>query len=239
MVLSLMKFTEKALTHLNSNEFSKGTREFTKNIINAASGDIVAAAEAMEFVLEFSMFIRECLFWEKFVMFMDGVFLEDDDIRKISEIFADKKEKEDYARRIIKVIDDIDIKVKITYIINLTRALLAGFITKADYYRLINAVKNTMEEDLRFLTRSIDQDHLTTNINFEFLRQNGLAIQLILSGKGDDSGDEFVFTSLARMIDKYGLKYGNEKYQYSTSKLSLSEQPVIQTKLGDVVARFG
>lgn len=234
-----MKFLENAQVILDSHEFSEGVKDFTKNVIRAATGDIVAASEALKFIIKGPMYIRECLFWEKYAMFLNGVFLEDDDIRKISEIFAEKEEQEDYSRRIIKVIDDIDVKIKITYIINLTRALLAGFIVRQDYYRLINAVKNTLEEDLKFLSNTIGKEHLKANIHFEFLKQNGLAIQSIISDDGSLDGDEYIFTPLARMLDQFALNYSNEKYSYSILIKSLSEQSMPVTKAGKVVARFG
>lgn len=230
-----MKFFEKVQAILDSSEFTGGIANFTKNVISAATGDIVAASEALKFIEKGPMFIRECLFWEKFTVFMDGVFLEDNDVRKLSEIFAEKEEQEEYARRIVKVIDDIDIRIKINYLINLTRALLAGLIVKTDYYRLINVVRNTLEEDLKYLSDKIGKKSLKANIHFEFLKQNGLAIQPIIS----DDNEEYIFTSLAYMLDKYGLNYNSEKYQYSVPDRSLSEEPTIVIKTSKIVAKFG
>ena len=120
----LMGFIEKARELLESKEFSEGVNDFTKNVICAATGDIVAVAEALMFILKSPMFIRECLFWERFAMFLDGIFLEEEDVEKLSQVFSEIEEKEDYARRVIKIIDNIETKDKVTYIINLTRALL-------------------------------------------------------------------------------------------------------------------
>lgn len=234
-----MNFLEKAKLAMASEEFSEGINNFTKNIISAATGDVVAAAEALEFILKSPMFIRECLFWERFSMFLDGVFLDDNDIERLLETIGEKIEQENYARKIIKVIDDIDANAKIAYLINLTRALLAGYINKPDYFRLINAVKSTLDEDLVFLSNTIGLEHLKANIHFEFLKQNGLAIQYAISDDGRAGGDEYIFTPLAYALDQYGLNYENGKYQYSISTKSLSEQPVPVTKAGSIAAKWG
>ena len=234
-----MKFSDKAKALQESEEFSEAIKNFTRNVIDAAMGDVIAAAGAMKFIFSSPMFIRECLFWEKFAMYIDGVFLDDDDIKKLSEIFADKEEKEEYSRRIIKVIDDIDLKVKVLYINNLTRSLLSGFIVKPDYFRLINVIKDTLEEDLQFVKKEIVSQHLKANIHFEFLKQNGLAIQTVISDQDSDDGDEYKFTPLAHMLDQYGLSYGNERYQYSIPSKKLSEQPILIPKVGPIVAKLG
>ena len=171
--------------------------------------------------------IRDRLFWDKFSMFLEGVFLDENDSRKLAEIFVENEEREEYARKIIKIIDDIDSKVKVRYITNLTRALLANLIGKSDYYRCCNAIRNTLEDDLIYLSKNIEKEHLKNNIHIEFLKQNGLTVQTVIS----DSG-EFEFTSFAHMLDKFGLDYENgEKYEYSDSIEPLSNQLIINDKV--------
>lgn len=237
-VLYGMKFSDKVEAIVKSEEFSEEVKDFTENLISAAAGDIVATAKAMKFIILSPMFFRECLFWEKFIMFMDGVFLEDDDITKLSEIFAGNDEKESYTRRIIKVIDDIDVKLKITYIINLTRSLLSGFIIKPDYYRLVYVIKDLLIEDLQYFAKTINEKDLIANIHIEFLKQNGLVIQSEISSYEDISENKYIFTPLAIMLDMYGVNYDNGKYEYSILTNNLSEQPVPVTRMGKIITRF-
>jgi len=117
------------------------------------------------------------------------------------------------------------------------------FISKSDYYRLCHAIRNTMEEDLHHLSQNIKKDHLKNNIHIEFLRQNGLTMQTVNSGGNFDTNEddgEFEFTPLAHMLDKFGLDYENEqKYKYSNSIKTLSEQSIPVTNVGKVIAKFG
>ena len=211
-----MAFIDNTIAVFGSNEFSTAKNNFLKNLIRAASGNAVAAAEALEFFLQAPVFLRECLFWEKFSMYLNGVFIEEDDIRKLGEVFRENKEKEDYARRIIKIIDDIDTLNKVKYIINLTRALTRNLIKKSDYYRLCYTVRSALQEDLTFLIMNINDDHLKNSIHVDFLKQNGLvkpSVTFIDGGNFDETEtedeerDEFKFTLLAKMLYKFGLVY--------------------------------
>lgn len=215
------KFIDDFKLVTESKEIKNESKSFLENVIKAATGDGFAAKDAFKFIVSSPFFIREALFWEKFTKYLNGVFLEKDDIRKLSAIFADNKEKDDYARRIIKVIDDLDSISKVKYVINLTRALLMEHIEKTEYYRLCNALRNTFEEDIQYLNQNIGEKNLKDDIHIRFLQQNGLAEQIVITSEGNN---EFEFTPLANMLDKYGLDYGNEKkYKYcldSPDKLS-------------------
>lgn len=237
-----MNFIDNAALLLQSKEFKNNSKDFTKKLISASTGDIVATAEALHFILKSPMFFREQLFWEKFSMFLNGVFIGEEDKLKLSEIFADNEEKEEYSRRIIKVIDDIDSLEKTKIIINLTRSLLLEFINKSDYYRLINVVKLTMIEDLKYLNRNIRKTNLKNDIHIQFLEQNNLVIQTVISG-GDfnnaSDDNEYEFTQLAHMLDKFGLDYSNEeKYKYSEPINSLSSESIQRSKIINVGAKF-
>lgn len=204
-----------------SKEMKDESKKFLENVIKAAMGDAFAAKDALKFISSSPFFIREALFWEKFTQYLNGVFSEKDNIRKLSEVFAENEEKSEYARRIIKVIDDLDSIAKVKYVINLTRALLMEHIEKPEYYRLCNVLRNTFEEDLQYLNQNIKKENLKDDIHIRFLQQNGLAEQTVITNKGNN---EFEFTPLAHMLDIYGLDYGNEeKYKYrsdSPDKLS-------------------
>ncbi|MCQ2017462.1 hypothetical protein [Clostridium butyricum] len=200
-----------------SNKSHSGLKSFGENLIKAATGDVFAAKDIIKLIVSSPMLIRDFLFWEKFELFLKGVFLDNDDARKLSEIFADKEEKVEYSKRIIKIIDDLETDNKVESMIHLTRALLLKLIEKTEYYRLCNALRNTLQEDLKFLNENIEKTILKENIHIEFLLQNGLVRQTVIDGNGDN---EFEFTPLAHMLDKYGLDYGSEskKYKYSSDK---------------------
>jgi len=214
----------------------------SKKAFSAATGDKVAMLEIFSFFINGPKQIRDYIFFEKYSMFLKAVFLDDDDIRKLSEVFADNEERNDYARSIIQTIDDIDSLDKTKHIINLTRAVLGGFIKKPDYFRLINVVRRTMLEDLLYLNRNIKRTNLKNNIHIQFLERNYLVTQTVISGgdfNSDEDDNEFEFTQLAHMLDQFGLDYGNEeKYKYSVTINSLDTEPITRSKIVNVGSKF-
>ena len=236
----MMGFVDDIKRVLASAEFNDGRNEFFENSISAITGDLVALKKVAEFIIKSPIFIRECLFWEKFTLFLKGTFQEDDDPIKLAAVFSNNEEKEEYARRIISIIDSIDATTKVIYVVNLTRALLTGLICKTDYYRLCNAVRNNIEEDLLFLSQNINKKLTENNIQIEFLKNNGLIVQTIISGNNDEDDEKYAFTPFAKMLDKFGLDYGNEKkYDYSVPTQGLIDQNQPTTNVGKVVANWG
>lgn len=208
-----MSFKDDIELLAKSNEFKNKNKKLIENLMKGVTGDLFAAKDALQYIISSPFFIREILFWDKFEMFTTGVFANDEDIRKLSEIFADNEDKEDYAKRIIKILDDIDINKKVKYLINLTRSLLDNFIEKSDYYRLCNALINTLDEDLQYINMNINTHNLKENLYINFLQQSGLVKQTVISS----NDNEFEFTRLAQLLDKYGLDFGNDlKYKYSS-----------------------
>lgn len=237
-----MSFGEDVKLVVDSTEFTNYRTELFENIISALTGDLIAFKKATELFIKSPMFIRECLFWEKFKQFLEGTFREAEDRIKLSAVFADNEEREDYARRILSIIDNIDTKSKVRYISNLTRALLLGSINKLDYYRLCNAIRNTLEEDLIFLNSNLGKKFITINIHIDFLKQNGLMVQTLISSTSSGEAydkEEYVFTPYAKMLDQFALDYGNtDKYDYSTVEKSLSQQTPPTTSVGKITATF-
>lgn len=210
-----------------SNEVSTATKKFFENIGKAVLGDTSAAIDAAKILASSPFLIQQTLFWGKFTMFLEGVFIDDESIRKMSEIFVEHEERVDYSMRIIKIIDEIDTKTKTKFITNLTRSLLAKFITKTDYYRLCNIVRSTLEEDLNYVSKNIFKESVTNNMQIEFLRQSGLVV--CTHEASDNKDDIFKFTPLAKMLDMYGLDYENEnKYRYSDRVAPLIEQKLYE-----------
>lgn len=238
-----MSFEEDVKLIVSSTEFTNYRTEIFENIINALTGDLIAFKKATELFIKSPMFIRECLFWDKFTMFLEGTFRDGDDKIKLSAVFADNQEKEEYARRILSIIDNIDTKSKVRYISNLTRALLLDLINRADYYRLCNAIRNTLEEDLMFLNSNVGKKLVKSNIHIDFLKQNGLMVQTLISSTSSGEAydkEEYVFTPYAKMLDQFGLEYGNtDKYDYSAVEKSLLEQTPPTISVGKITAVFG
>ena len=67
----------------------------------------------------------------------------------------------EYAKRLIKLIDDCGTKQKARYIASLTRALLSKQIDTQKFFQLSRCIRNLTEEDLLFLSENIDQRNVS------------------------------------------------------------------------------
>lgn len=95
-------------------------------------------------------------------------FLEDN-MNKLSESLADAspnneakyegdpEKLNEYAKRILKAVDDCGTKQKAIYLANITRALSHKQISKSEYFKFIQCIRQLTEEDLEFLAKHINE----------------------------------------------------------------------------------
>ena len=213
-----------------SNELKSDGQDFVENTVSAIFGDPVAAVKALGFLFKSPVLIQSYIFWEKFSMYLDDILTDDEEIRKLSAVFADNDEREEYARRVISTVDKIETRQKVRFIINLTRSLTNQFICKSDYYRFLWCIANTSYEDLRYLSDNIGRREIADNIHLRFLEMNGLATKenTPLFSEEEVSKDElyfkYTFTTQAEWLDKYSLNYGKEHYHYVTGQAPLENE---------------
>lgn len=167
--------------------------------------------------------LRDQFLLEKFKMFLEGVNNDQLEQMKISEFFVEQEERREYFQIILKTLDDIETDEKIRYLINLTRALLHEFISKDDYFRLVNCIRVLLVQDLRFLKGKIDVNYLSNNPNVDALLQVGLMYQSEFAGPTPGATNKYKFTQLAIYLDKFGISFEDEKYSYTRKIEELSE----------------
>lgn len=112
---------------------------------------------------------------------------------------GDPERLAEYAKRLIKLIDDCGTKQKAYYLACLTRALLAHQIDTNQFFQLSRCIRNLTEEDLAFLGESIQEGILTGEEDYI---DDYRSLSLL---RETDGG--FAYTKRAFELKKYVLKY--------------------------------
>ena len=227
-----MRFLETVRRIVNDKEFKQTTEDALEDLANALLGNPVSAAKFLYIILESPLMIREKIFWNKFAMFLDGVYLDDDDKAKMAAKFAEDCHKEENAERMINYIDRAENKQKIQFLINATRCLLADSVKLPSYFRICHTVTNTLYEDLLFLQKNIFKKDLDYNESVQGLFTGGLMYQSVI---GEET--KYSFTGLAYDLDKFALSYDNlGRYPNPQSKEKSSITP--QTQISQTMESF-
>lgn len=202
-----MKFIENAKKLLSTGTVREKSTNMLEDAIATILGDPIAFVKMMKSMIDSPVFIRDTLFWENFSLFLDGVYIESEDIRKLSARLAEQGGSSENAKRIIRIVDDLDSKLKVEFVINLTRSFMLGLIEKRDYFRILKIIQNTIEEDLIFLKANLSKGEIAENNLSEEFERNGI---MYITEEGN-----YAYSELAFFLDKYALSYGDEKYKYN------------------------
>jgi hypothetical protein len=162
--------------------------------------------------------IRDFVFWNKFFKFVNGVrdFQEQlgEGVKFCTKLIENEKDKEKNGIRIIEIIDKIDTVEKMDYVLYNTFSYLKGEISKEDYFRISKAIVDTLYEDLVYLKSiATDLNGLRGNIQILSLARTGLLIADGIDGNYDIEAQEYIVTSLGRLVDRYALSYDDEDRQ--------------------------
>jgi hypothetical protein len=166
--------------------------------ISALLGDKAALARAAKTLLS----MRDYLYLQKFERLLQGMDIYLGDKIKFSERISRDGKKEENAKRIIHLIDSIDVDKKVDYIVNISRALDAEIIELDEYFRLIQAIRDTLMEDLIYLKDNIRKKEIKYNVNIYSLSQKGLAYQNYIGEEGI-----YEISSLSISVVCYGMEY--------------------------------
>lgn len=105
----------------------------------------------------------------------------------------------EYAKRVVKIIDDCGTIQKSYYLACLARAVRAKYITSTEFFKYSHCIRNLTEEDLQFLGENITQNVITTD---EEYIDDYKALGLM---KDVDGG--FAYTKRAFKLVKYAIIY--------------------------------
>lgn len=188
-------------------------RNFVENAINALLGNPIAFTKTLEAVAKSPFFIREQMFWTKLAMFLDGIYLSDNDCVKLRAKLAEDGNEQENAERLIILIDRVETKLKIQYFVNVTLSLIEERITLSNYFRICHGIAYTLQEDLLFMTEHIQEDAMPMNIHVHGLMSSGLMYHSSIPALVK----YYSFTEAAHLIDKYAITCDyNAHYPNST-----------------------
>lgn len=204
-------------------EVQEASKNLLGDTLDALLGDPISAGKIIIALASSPFFIRDQLFWTKIEMFLNGVYLKEDDCATLRAKLTENGEKQENALRLVECIDRAETQTKIRYLINATRCLLVNFIDHPTYFRICHAVTQSLQEDLEFLSEQIYEEDIPYSANVQGLLTAGLMYQSVIDGNGDQ---KYSFTPLAGIVDQYAVSYENvERYPNPTSLTSYFEDP--------------
>lgn len=199
-----MSYVERIKCLIEKDEIKEASINLFRDALEAVLGDKAAIAKIMLALAKSPFFLREQLFWTKMEMFLDGVYLDDDDCGKLRARLVEEGREGDNPRRLIECIDKVESDRKIGYLINATRCLLVGFIERPDFFRICHAITHTLEEDLVFLSEHIEESDLPYDMHVQGLCTTGLMDASIIG-----ENQRYSFTPVAEMVDQFAVSYDN------------------------------
>lgn len=112
---------------------------------------------------------------------------------------GDPKKLAEYAKRLVKLLDDCGTKQKALYLANITRALLGKLINTQTFFQLSRCIRNLTEEDLLFLSNHILEGTIPRGEDYiDDYRALGLLYEV---------EEGFAYTPRAFALKKYALCY--------------------------------
>lgn len=186
-----------------STEIKEYGKTMLEELVSAiVGGDILALGKLIKDILNSPYFVREQIFWQNFIDYLDNACDDEDGLRTLSAKLAENGNSYEDTKRIIKIIDDAGTKKKTLYVSNLTRACCMGNISVSKFFKLSQCIVRLTDEDLIFLCDNISPKTIDTDEEYiDDFRNCGLLKEV-------EGG--FVYTKRAYELKKYSLWYGHD-----------------------------
>ena len=192
------------------------------DIIDYAIGtlmlDPVATKKLVKEIRNMPTLIKEAFYWNKFYMFVTGVRQTENDlgqsVKLSSKLFGNPKDKKQNGMRLLGYVDRADSEQKISYYINATRSLLVGCINNTNYFRIMKAISETLNEDLEYLAEIATTSNIIKgNIQILALERSGLVLQAGIDANEGIESQGYAISSLGRMVDNFAISLEDEERQ--------------------------
>ncbi len=195
------------------------TGEIFKDAVGALQKDPISAWSLIKNMKNLPSTLRDSIFMECLQVFLLNSYTFDlekqefvgDNLISLTVALAEASPNQEagyagnpealreYAKRIVKLIDDCGTIQKAYYIACLTRAIRSHSIDTTKYFKLCHCIRNLTEEDLLFLKSHISKNIITTDEDYiDDFRALGLL---------KDVDDGFAYTKRAFELKKYALDY--------------------------------
>lgn len=195
---------------INELNIKDNCAELVDNAIGMLMLDPIAAKNLIIQIAKSPIVIRDAIYWNKLYMFVTGINKIQEDLKsgvKLSnKLFDNPKNREQNGMRLLGYLDKADSKQKINYYINATRSLLMGNIDNTEYFRIMKAVSETLNEDLEYLSEIVENTSTVRgNMQLLALERSGLVIQAGIDANEDIESQNYAVSNLGRMVDNYAL----------------------------------
>lgn len=168
------------------------------DLIKAAPGDLVALVDAMKKTIN----LPNQMFWAKMEMFLKGIHVNDETSEDLCTRLAEMGKKEEYAFRLVEIIDRVESEQKIRYLIRATLCFMKRYIDGPTYFRICHAIQHTLEEDLSFLKEHMGEENLLYSSYVQGLLTAGLMHQSVIA---PDDEQRYSFVPFATEVYRYAL----------------------------------
>lgn len=194
-------------------------KNILKDVIEIFMNNPIAAWHLAEDLRRLPSTIRDGIFWDCLETFIMRSYsfnektnqFETENIQSLAVALAeaspnadanyqgDPEKLTEYAKRLIKLIDDCGTKQKAYYLANIARALLSKQIDTRKFFQLSRCIRNLTEEDLLFLSKRIESGNISRDEDYvDDYRALGLLYET-------DEG--FSYSKRAFELKKYALCY--------------------------------
>ena len=192
--------------------------EIIDNAIGTLMLDPIAIKKLIGQIAKMPTLIKEAIYWKKFYMFVMGVEQIEDElgqsVKLSSKLFNNPKNKKENGMRLLGYVDKADSEKKVNYYINVTRSLLMGNIDNTNYFRIIKAMSETLNEDLEYLAKiAISTDVIKGNTQLLALERSGLVLQAGIDANESIESQNYAVSTLGEMVDKYAISLDDDERQ--------------------------
>lgn len=179
------------------------------NATEALCGSFDALKNLYDLVLNTSSRFQNQIFMFNFSKFIRGLNLDEERKDKLKEILTGDDDSCQKVRRVLQCLEKIDTEKKVDFIVNTTNALINEDICVGDYFRICQAIVNTLDEDLEYLKEQIlDGNQLRTNLSYCYAVQGLLNSGLMYETSVAYSPvGGYCFSKFGLLVDKYSLSY--------------------------------
>lgn len=202
---------KKMSNDLSLTDYQQISSEIVDDLLGIMARDPVAIKNFASKIFSLPLQIQSAIYWHKFENFLTGIDEIEKDLGqsvKLSSIlFSNEHGKKENGYRLLVCIDKIDTDSKIEYLLNASRSLMCGCIAVTDYFRIINAIVYTLTEDLEKL-QELDinkQKTITGDVSVMALERSGLVIQDGIDCNEDIEEQEYIISSLGKLVVTYAL----------------------------------
>lgn len=231
---------EEIVNFLDEINYKDNGIEMIDNAIGTLMLDPIATKSLINQIRKTPALIRETIYWNKFYLFVKGIKQIQDElgesVRLSNKLFDNIEHKQQNGMRLLAYVDKADSEQKINYFVNATRSLLMNVINNVDYFRIMKAISETLNEDLEYLSEiATSSNFIKGNMQLLALERSGLVLQAGIDANENIESQSYAVSTLGRMVDRYAISLVNEsRWRFYNKEIEPSnlkvDVPVISNK---------